>query len=164
VSAPPVGHGWRRIVGSGLLLVALGALVYGAVGGSPVTPEAPLAAPENGRVPRVIVAYFHGGIRCDTCDKLEAYAEAAVKDHFAAELASGEVAWRTLDMERAGNTALVDRFGLYTKSVVLVALEDGEPVRWENLRRVWDLVHDHDAYEQYVVESLRAFLRGGADG
>ncbi len=154
----------RHVIGGLLLLVALAGTAHVFLGGASSRPgEVPLDAPVNGVVPGTVVAYFYGGIRCDTCEKLEAYAADTVRSRFAGEVASGRLAWRTFDMDRPDNTALVTRFGLYTKSVVLVSLEAGKPVRWKNLERIWDLVHDREAYQRYIEDSLRAFLREGRD-
>lgn len=49
---------------------------------------------------RVIVYYFHGRERCETCRNLEADAKEAVRTAFAEKLAAGKMEWRIVDFDR----------------------------------------------------------------
>lgn len=144
----------KTLLGAGLLLFAGGSVVYMLVAGGRVAPDEPIMAP-------YAVLYCYFGARCDTCEKLERYAEEAIREGFGRELEAGTLAWATRDTDQPENTHYLEDLGLYTKSVVLVAYEDGQPARHENLPRIWDLVGDEAAYKAYVTACTRAFLESG---
>jgi len=106
----------------------------------------------------VVAYYFHGNKRCSTCRKLEAYSEEAISGGFAAELESGEIQWRTVNTDESANAHFVTDFELVTKSLVLVEFRDGEIVRWQNLKLIWQLVREKDGFITYVREGTKEFL------
>lgn len=152
----------KRVV-TGILLAFVGvSVVYALAGGGCRTPgraEVPTATRDpapGGRT--VIVYYFHGNVRCDTCRKLEAYARAAVEGGFAEELADGALQWRMVNVDEPQNEHFIEDYGLFTRSLVLSEMADGRELRWKNLDRIWELVGDQDAYQTYVHSEVAAFL------
>jgi len=152
-----------------LLVFVAGSLAYMAVrelrpGGPEPAPSEPpetegvdnAASPEPARA--VVVYYFHGDKRCATCIKLESYAQEAIETHFAEELGNERLRWNAVNVDEAGNEHFVKDFQLVTKSVVLVEMQDGEPGRWQNLDRVWELVGDKASYTEYIRKGTRDFL------
>jgi len=110
--------------------------------------------PDNG----VVAYYFHGNKRCSTCRKLEAYSQEAIVGGFAAELSSGELEWRVVNVDDKANAHFTTDFELVTKSVVLAEYRDGKVVRFRNLKLVWQLVGDEDGFVRYVRDETRDFL------
>jgi hypothetical protein len=109
----------------------------------------------------VVAYYFHGNKRCSTCRKLEAYSEEAITGGFAAELEAGEIQWRTVNTDQSDNAHFVTDFELVTKSLVLVEYRNGDVVRWQNLKLIWQLVREKDGFITYVREGTREFLEEG---
>ena len=107
----------------------------------------------------VVAYYLHGNFRCRTCRTIESYSEEAIRGEFADELASGRLAWRVVNIEEPENKHFVKDFELVTKSLVLTEYEDGEVIRWENLKQVWQLVRDKEQFLDYVHSSTRKFLQ-----
>jgi hypothetical protein len=129
-----------------------------------VTAEGPTAAAASlGAVAKdgVVAFYFHGNVRCATCRKIEAYADEAIAQGFAAELASGRLAWRVVNIDDAGNKHFIQDFQLVTRSVVLAEYRNGTAVRWQNLDKVWQLVRDKEGFVSYVQGETKAFLENG---
>ena len=124
-------------------------------GAAPARAAEPAAAASRHQV---VVSYFHGDVRCATCRKLEAYAKAAVEEAFAAELADGRVVFRAVNTDRAENAHFLTDYSLVTKSLVVTEEAGGKVVRWTNLDRIWRLVGDRQAYADYVVAGVRAYL------
>lgn len=118
--------------------------------------ESAAAADAGG--PELVVYYMDMGKDCTTCLNLESYTYEALATWYAEELSTGRIAWRTVDLDIPANEHFIDDFGLYTKSVVLVRMADGERVRFDSLSRIWELVYDKDAYIAYVREQVRDFL------
>jgi hypothetical protein len=107
----------------------------------------------------VVAYYFHGNLRCKTCRTIEAYSEEAIRSEFADEIGSGRLAWRVVNIEKPENKHFVEDFELVTRSLVLTEYEDGEVIRWENLKQVWQLVRDKEQFLDYVHSSTRKFLQ-----
>jgi len=107
-----------------------------------------------------IVYYFHNEFRCRTCLALESEAEFAVRDEFAAELESGVIAWRTVNLQNPENEHFAAHYQLDGPSLVLVEWGEDAEVRWKNLDRIWELIGEPKKYHQYVQTELGAYLEG----
>ena len=118
------------------------------------------AAPQTLAV-EFVAYYFHGSFRCRTCRTIEAYSEEAIRGGFADELASNHLAWRVVNIDQSENKHFARDFELVTRSLVLVEYRDGEVIRWENLKQVWQLVRDKERFLDYVRSSTRKFLQEG---
>lgn len=149
----------KRILTPLLLLFAAASLLFVLVSDGPVSSDtqsteakAPIAETE------LVVYYMDMGKDCTTCLNLESYTREALDTHYAADLASGRIQWRTADLDDPANAHYVDEFGLYTKSVVLVRFENGKQTRFDSLSRIWELVYDKDAYVAYIRDEVKGFL------
>ena len=109
---------------------------------------------------KATVYYFHGTVRCMTCNLIEAQTRQAVAEGFAEAIESGRLELKALNVDEPDNEHFVEDYGLVTKSVVLVERRAGQADRWKNLDRVWELVHNEEAFVGYVKEELTAFLAG----
>ncbi len=109
--------------------------------------------PDNSN--HVLVYYFHGNVRCQTCQKIEAYGEEAVQTAFAEALSSGEIQWKVVNVEESGNSHFIDDFELTNKTIVVA--KPGETPKWKKLDRVWELVGDKSAFLAYIQDEVRTF-------
>jgi hypothetical protein len=107
---------------------------------------------------RLTVYYFYGDKRCPTCHKLESYANEALKTHFASELVSGEIVWKTVNVDKPANEHYIQDYKLVSKSVVLSKIMDGREVKYKNLEHIWEKVGDKNSYLQYIQNSVQMFL------
>ena len=127
-----------------------------------VSDDAGTVAPDDAKAAGKFVAYyFHGNARCATCRKIEAYSEEAISTGFESKLADGRLEWRVVNIDESQNMHFVRDFQLVTKSVVLAEYNDGEVVRWENLKDVLQLVRSKDRFVDYVQTRTREFLAEG---
>ena len=124
-------------------------------GGSALVESDPTALPADG----LVVVYFHGAVRCPTCQTIESYAEEAIATNYSAELANGQLAWRVLNYELPENARFVTEFEIVAPTVVLIRREAGEDAASENLTRVWELVGDKPSFVSYVAEEVNRLLR-----
>ena len=72
--------------------------------------------------------------------------------------ATDGLAWRVVNVGEKENEHFIKDYRLYTKSLVLVDRRDGEAGRWKNLEKVWTLLGDKDAFQEYVRTETRAYL------
>jgi hypothetical protein len=121
-----------------------------------VPAAAPAAAPRAGR--RVVACYFHTTQRCPTCRKIEAYSRETIASRFAAELANGQLEWRTVNVQLPENRHFIQDYQLFTKSLVLVEFKDGREVGHKVLEKTWEIVGARPAFEKYVEGEVLAFL------
>ncbi|HUS44550.1 MAG TPA: nitrophenyl compound nitroreductase subunit ArsF family protein [Phycisphaerae bacterium] len=109
---------------------------------------------------KVLAYYFHGNVRCSTCRKIEAYTQEAIEGTLAEALKDGRLEWQVVNVDHPINEHFVQDYQLFTRSVVVVGTRDGKQVRWKNLERIWDLVHDKGAFVNYIQDEVRAYLGG----
>jgi len=109
---------------------------------------------------KVVVYYFHGTFRCPSCRRIEAFSKEAVQGGFSQALKDGRLKWQVVNVEEPGNTHFIQDYQLYTKSLVVVDMQDGKQTKWKNLRRVWELLGDKNAFVRYVQGEIQAYLEG----
>jgi hypothetical protein len=127
-----------------------------AVAKAPAANPAP--APASGTF---IAYYFHRTMRCPTCLAIERNSKEAVEKRFAADLKSGRLTWRAVNIEEAGNEHFEKDFELESSSLVLVEMSANQVTRWKNLEEVWELVSEPPDLHEYVRTELAAFMAGG---
>ena len=80
-----------------------------------------------------------------------------IKERFAADTASGALAFQEINYESAGNEHFVKDFDLSFSTMVVVARKGQATVKWENTK-VWDYAHDQPALADYTEKQIRAYL------
>ena len=111
---------------------------------------------------QVIAYYFHGNIRCATCNTIEIFSREAVNSGFVEQLGDESLVWRPVNRELPENTHFNEEFELVTSSLVLVKIRESRQAEWKNLGDVWDteLLTDKDKFIQYVQEEITQYLEG----
>lgn len=150
----------KNFLAAVLVAFALGSIAYSFVLGVSGTPDdtAEFASlPANAEL---IVYYLSEGKDCTTCEHLDAYTREAIETYFAGDLASGRIVWRTADMDRPEHKHFVSDYILFTKSIVLVRVQDGIETDYKNLRGIWHRVYDKPAFIEYIRSEVEDFLGG----
>lgn len=109
---------------------------------------------------KIIVYYFHGTNRCQSCMAIERFTRESVEANFAKELKSGEVEFRSINVEETGNNHYVKDYKLYTRSVIISDVVQGKEKRWKNLQKVWELIRQENEFKTYVKKETIAYLQG----
>ncbi len=107
---------------------------------------------------KYIVYYFMSTPRCMTCNKIETETKKAVQTNFKKELEKGILTFKMVDIGLKENSHFKNDFKLFTKSVVLVEEKNGKVVKFENLQKIWELIHSEDKYSTYIKSSINKFL------
>jgi hypothetical protein len=107
---------------------------------------------------RIVASYFHNTTRCVTCRTIEQRARETMESSFAAEVASGQLVWRALNMELKENEHYAIDYSLTSPSLVLTEVDGDREVRFKVLNETWTLVHTKVQFVTYVETEVRAFL------
>ena len=105
-----------------------------------------------------VAYYFHGDKRCATCKKLEAYSGEAFESGFQKELKDSLLIWKPVNYDERENKHFINDYNLYTKTLILSKIKDGEEVEWKDLDRIWKLVGNKDKYIEYIQSETRNFI------
>lgn len=97
--------------------------------------------------------YFHAPHRCPTCRTIESFTHEALNP----EIEAGKISWQIADYTSDENVSLVKQFDVYTSTVVLVRVQDGEIVRWKNLEEVWNHTNDQVEFTDFINRSWNTF-------
>lgn len=117
-------------------------------------------AQEPTKVPRTVVAYyFHGTQRCHTCLTMEAYAGGALAEGLSNALQSGQLQFRSVNVDETANEHFVKEYDLYASALVMVEMAGDEVKRAKNLKQIWDLVGDESKFKAYVRDEALAYLQ-----
>jgi hypothetical protein len=158
----------KQVLTALLLVFAVGSLAYMVVKETTAKPSTNKTAenmiPDEEKATiqpddRIIVYYFHGDVRCETCHKLETYAKETLDTYFADELAAGTIVWQVVNVEQPQNEHFIQDYKLVTKSVVLSKVRQDKELEWENLERIWQEVGDKQSYLEYVRDSISKFMK-----
>jgi len=147
----------RVLAGLVLVAAALALAAAPALGELPAEEAAP-PADSLAATHTITAYYFYTNMRCNSCRRIEAWSQAAIEGAFGAELASGRLVWRPVNLDDKGNQHFVDDYELYTKSLIVVEEIGGKQVRWKNLTKVWELLSNMTAFHTYVQKEVRAYL------
>lgn len=109
------------------------------------------ALPDNGKV----VTYFTSDVRCQSCRKIESLTRQTVETRFAEQLKSGEIIFRTLNVDQAENKHFVSDYQLVSKTVIVSTRENGKETGFENLQDVWLKLNNPADFENYIAAALQ---------
>ena len=126
-------------------------------------PAAPVVPEKKPPRRKVVVYYFYGNSRCSSCRTTESYAKEAIETGFPDALRDGRLEWKAVNVEESRNEHFIGDFKLVTRSVVIEKTMDTKRTRWKNLKKVWALVRNKDAFIKYVQDETRAYLDVPAD-
>ena len=110
---------------------------------------------------QVIVYYFHGNFRCQTCRRIEQLTREAVSENFGDEMGAGALEMQIINVEKPENSHFSKDYQLFTRSVVVSDMVNGKETQWKNLQKVWELVHNEKAFKEYIRIEVKAYLSQG---
>lgn len=108
---------------------------------------------------KVVVYYFHGNFRCSNCHNIEQYTKEAVEKYFPQELNSGKILLSVINVDKKENKYFVKQYQLYTRSVVLSLVKNGQELKFDNLPKVWEYLRDKEAFQQYIKLEVEKYLK-----
>lgn len=125
--------------------------------GSSASPAASSGLP-RGSQETLVVWYFHGTMRCPTCQAIEALAHEIVQTDFAQELASGRLIWKTANYEKPMYSALAQKMQVRMPVVALARMQGDQLRESKTLEEVWGLVQDKSRFREFLQKEIRQML------
>ena len=140
----------RTLIAHLLLLFLLASATPGvAVAAEPTAPEGATTT----------VYYFHGERRCATCRSIERTAESVVREHFAEQMRSGDLVWKTVNFDSEENGHYVKELGLAGSGVVIARVTAaGDVSDHEVLQDVWRFARDEGRMRTYLLQEIEDYL------
>jgi hypothetical protein len=114
--------------------------------------------PVNASGKKVIVYYFHGEFRCQTCLKIEELTQKAVTGGFKKELAESKIEFKVLNIDLPQNAHFIKDYNLETKSVIISEYNGSKQVRWKNLPKIWDYYSNEIMFIKYIQGEIKKYL------
>ena len=75
---------------------------------------------------KVHVYYFYGSHRCPTCNAVEENLKTLITENFTTQIKDGSLAVSYLNWEESANESLVEKYQIYSSSLILVHFFDGK--------------------------------------
>jgi len=123
----------------------------------------PAIAAEKSATPpphQVIACYFHRTVRCDTCKKISAYIDEAVRTGFAPQVKEGGVKMVMVDFQDEKNKKLTQAYKITGPTLIIMDVHDGEATAWKPALKVWSLVAKKDDFFKYVQTEIQNYMDG----
>jgi hypothetical protein len=139
-----------------LVFVALGVVALCRSEPTMAVEKSPPSSPSH----QVIACYFHRTVRCDTCKKISAYIDEAVKTGFAAQVKEGEVKMVMVDFQDEKNKRLTQAYKIAGPTLVIMDVRDGQTTEWKTAPKVWSLVGKKDDFFKYVQTEMQNYIDG----
>lgn len=104
------------------------------------------------------VVLFHNKKRCHQCLQMEQFVKEVLNDKFSDEVTSGDLALKLLTIDDPENRALVEQFGIFAATLVLMEFEDDQLNYARVLLRGSELYRNESAFKHYVKEEVSEAL------
>lgn len=108
---------------------------------------------KNNSLNKSTIYYFHGNKRCQTCQKIEAYTQEVFDNEFRDTLDM-----KLINLDAPENRHFIEKYNLYSRSVVLAKAENGQEVDFRNLDKVWVKAGDKQDFQNYITTEVKSFL------
>lgn len=141
-----------------LLFAAAFTLRPDSVRGQGSTHDSSAAVGSGSDSAAVVVTCYRATIRCAGCLTIERFAEASMRYLFGRELAEGKIVWRVINFEKEEGDVSAGRYAIENHALIVSQYRSGREIRWKRLGKVWDLLGDYRAFQEYVGGNVREYL------
>ena len=109
--------------------------------------------------PSVDVLYFHGKVRCKTCNAIEQQSLLTLRRHFAPQLKTGQVTWRVVDISKEENRQLAEQYKVSWSSLILVTRKAGKSTPQNLTQWAFTSVGDKQKYASGLRDRILRQLK-----
>ncbi len=107
---------------------------------------------------RIDVVYFHRTQRCTGCVYAETGTRYTLENHFAEELESGKIVFKTIDLGDKANTTTVEHYGAYTSSLFINNIREGTD-HIEEVSEIWFVLGNDEEFVEVVKSKIEESLK-----
>lgn len=116
-------------------------------------------AKEKPKVDRVEVVYYHGDVRCMTCNKIERLIKKTVKENFEEDIKNGKIVFKSVNFDEKENEKFADKYNLFNQTLIITVNKNNKEVKWKNSEKIWELVSNENKFMNYVKLEISKSLR-----
>jgi hypothetical protein len=106
---------------------------------------------------KVQVFLFHATKRCPTCIAIGKYVKETVEQKFPAELLSGKIEFREINIDLSENKELANKFKATGSALFLNAIVDGKDNMHQDVQ-VWRLTSNEQGFVSYLSDEIKKLL------
>ena len=110
---------------------------------------------------KIQVFLFHATQRCTTCIAIGKLAEKTVNQNFSAELKSGKIEFREINIDLPENKELAVKFKATGSALFINNIYDGQD-HIKDDARVWQLTSNEQSFISYLSDKLKGMIGGEA--
>jgi hypothetical protein len=107
---------------------------------------------------QLVVYYFMSTYRCPSCIYIEKTTKSVVESVFASQVETGRMIFKAINIDTPENKHYDKDYKLYAQSVILSDVKDGKELRWLNLDKIWKLLNDDKAFQEYIIKEIKGYL------
>jgi hypothetical protein len=123
----------------------------------------PAAASTNAPSGQIIAYYFHGSVRCRTCQRIEMLARETIENNFETDLKAKRLVFKPVNYDLPENAHFLKDYELPRPSLVLVRRDNGKDAKGTLLGKTWDLIGDEAEFNRYIETEVNKCLRGATN-
>jgi hypothetical protein len=105
-----------------------------------------------------VLVLFHYSKRCEQCLTMERYAREVLKDEFPGMVQKKQIQFRQVVMDLDENRSLIERFGLFTSTLVIIRFEGREEDSIHVLDNYWNLYSNEVEFKKMLTEELHQMI------
>ena len=124
-----------------------------------ISPLRMSSAPPKSPTTYVEILYFHGKVRCQTCNDIEASASKVVRASFAKELKSRQVVFRVVDFSQSKNKALARKYQVSWSSLILVRHHAGKEKTVNLTNYAFSHIANKQAFQKELERQIRMLMK-----
>ena len=115
------------------------------------------AAPiQNG----IVVYYFHGNQRCQTCLNIEELSRTATTQYLKDRINNTPIKFISVNVEEEANEHFIQDYQLLVRSVVIANIKYSKEIGWRRLDKVWKFHSDPEKFFNYFNTEIKLLLTG----
>jgi hypothetical protein len=107
---------------------------------------------------QVVVYYFHRKFRCQSCEVLESTLLNTMQVTYADHFGAGKLAMCIINVDDPENRHYLEKFEIFSNSIVIVEKKSGAVSRYKNLESIWDISQDQNAITLLLQTEVAGFL------
>lgn len=116
-------------------------------------------AAEKVKKDRVEVVYYHGDVRCMTCNTIERLIKRTVKEFYQKEIDTGNIVFKSVNYDKKENEKFAEKYDLFNQTLIITVNKNNKEVKWKNSEKIWELVSNEEKFMNYVKLEISKSLR-----